>query len=329
MRGRIRTIKPESLHDEELWDLEAELGAPVFRAFVGLWMYADREGRFEWRPRALKAAVLPYWEGDFSRVLDALTTRGFVVRYEVDGREYGLVESFGRHQVVNNREERSTIPPPPDSTAEPATSTREPRVNDACSTPLVHARVEGNGREGNGRERDARARDEAPLDEDEDQTGRVTAAVERRLRLGYDRRYRDALAASPPIAAGIEAARARVATWVLETAAHRGVAPEPLCDALLAGFFGNARAAQNGFKFSWLAQNPLEYLGAQSGAGGFVAPRSSAQAEWDSAVAAGDAAQKQHPGKDWDSPELAPYRDRLAKARDALAAEREQRERLS
>lgn len=148
MRGRIRTIKPEAHLDEILWDLEQETGLPIFRAFTGLWTQADREGRFEWRPRALKSCVLPYWDGDFSRVLDALATRGFVVRYEVDGREYGVVRNFKKHQVINHREQESVLPPPPKKDTESqrvehASTAREARVPG-------HALGEGKGREAEG-----------------------------------------------------------------------------------------------------------------------------------------------------------------------------------
>lgn len=150
MRTRIRSIKPEVHLDEELWDLEQETGLPIFRSFTGLWNCSDREGRFEWRPRPLKAAILPYWEGDFSRVLHALSTRGFIQKYEVSGREYGLVRTFTRHQVINNREEPSKLPTPPDSETIADTTTRDARVNDASGTPLVLAQAEGKGREGKG-----------------------------------------------------------------------------------------------------------------------------------------------------------------------------------
>lgn len=177
---------------------------------------------------------------------------------------------------------------------------------------------------------DARAHD-VSTDSEADPTGHTTAAIDRRIRLGYERRYIAALAASPPTTRGIAESREGVVRWVLETALVRQASPEIVADQLLDGFFANARAAQNGFKLSWLAQNPLEYLGngKSLGAQATAAAKTPAQREWDAACAAGDAAQKQHPGKDWDSPELAPHKERLAAAREALAAEREQRERLS
>lgn len=146
MRGRIRTIKPELFTDEALWDLGQETGLPVLQGFTGLWCCADREGRFEWRPRALKTAILPYWSGDFAHVLDALEKGGFVLRYKVDEREYGLVRTFAKHQVINLREAKSTIPAPPVQTPD-GSRAEQPRLTETH----VHAHGEGNGN-GNGKE---------------------------------------------------------------------------------------------------------------------------------------------------------------------------------
>lgn len=143
---RIRSIKPEVHTDEDLWDLESACALPVFRAFTGLWGACDREGRFEWKPRTLKAAILPYWEGDFSRVLDALVTRGFVVKYACSGRQFGWVRTFAKHQVVNNKEVPSVLPEPPPYVPVTADySTREPRVSHASPSALVPELVERNG----------------------------------------------------------------------------------------------------------------------------------------------------------------------------------------
>ena len=144
---RIRTIKPEFYTHEKLFESEKESKLPLRLAFTGLWCAADREGRFKWEPRRLGVSILPYDQIDFSRVLDALTTRGFIRRYRVNGAEYGVIESFPRHQVINNRESPSVIPAPVDNEED---MTRAPRVDDACPTPLSLAQAEGKGREGEG-----------------------------------------------------------------------------------------------------------------------------------------------------------------------------------
>ncbi len=141
--ARIRTIKPEFFKHEGIFDAEQETGLPLRLAFAGLWTQCDREGRFAWRPRQLKVDILPYDDVDFSRVLDALATRGFVVKYASGGREFGAVPSWHRHQVVNNREKASELPEPAEiMEVSDASGTREPRVGHA-------GKAEGKGKEGN------------------------------------------------------------------------------------------------------------------------------------------------------------------------------------
>lgn len=145
--SRIRTVKPDFFKHEGLYDAERETGLPLRIAFAGLWTVCDREGRFAWRPRAIKTDALPYDEVDFSRVLDALATRGFVVRYASQGQEYGYIPSWHKHQVINNREAASAIPDPSECIEQSdASGTRDPRVTEMH----VHAQGEGKGKEGEG-----------------------------------------------------------------------------------------------------------------------------------------------------------------------------------
>ena len=147
--ARIRTIKPEFFRHEALFEIARKSGLPLRLAFIGLWTAADRDGRFKWRPRQLKLDVLPYDEVDFVAVLDALVSGGFVMKYVIDGDAFGVIPSWTRHQVINNREAASVLPAPLDD----ACLTRAGRVPDACATPLVHAQGEGEGEgEGEGKE---------------------------------------------------------------------------------------------------------------------------------------------------------------------------------
>lgn len=153
MRAHIRTIKPEVFHDEELWALgERNPGLPILQGFEGLWCYADRAGRFEWRPRALGSLITPYWRGDFARLLDALEGAGFIERYTVEGRDYGLVVNLGKHQCFNAREPASVLPEPP-----------------ARARTCTHA---GKGMEGNGREGEGKA--PPPANDGQGQTIKAT-----------------------------------------------------------------------------------------------------------------------------------------------------------
>ncbi|WP_202756571.1 hypothetical protein [Burkholderia cenocepacia] len=149
-------MKPELFAHEDLFEAERETGLPLRIAFVGLFTCADREGRFKWRPRTLKLAVLPHDDLDFSRVLDAFVTRGFLVKYACEsGEEIGLIPTFTKHQVINNREMPSDLPAPPadlDLTGlSTRTPTRESRVDHASTT-----RAQGKGKERKGKTRDER-----------------------------------------------------------------------------------------------------------------------------------------------------------------------------
>ncbi len=141
--SRIRSIKPEFFRHENLFEAEREAGLPLRLAFISLWTVADREGRFKWRPRALKLDCLPYDDVDFSRVLETLAACGFIVKYEVDGEQYGWIPSWAKHQIVNQREAKSTIPA--------ADGSNVTHVHARASTEThVHARGEGKGREQEG-----------------------------------------------------------------------------------------------------------------------------------------------------------------------------------
>lgn len=155
--ARIRTIKPEFFRHEGLFEAEKETGLPLRVAFAGLWSAADRDGRFKWSPRNLKLDALPFDDVDFSRVLDALATRGHIKKYTSNGKEYGFIPSWKEHQVINNRESASDLPDPKESETESDTSTRGARVDDATCTPLKHAQGEGKGKEGKGRDKGTRA----------------------------------------------------------------------------------------------------------------------------------------------------------------------------
>lgn len=95
--SRIRTIKPEFFTSEDIVSL-----TPLARLFyVSLWCEADREGRFEWKPKTLKMRYLPADDCDVSLLCDELVNAGMVELYEVDGRVYAVIPGFTRHARVS------------------------------------------------------------------------------------------------------------------------------------------------------------------------------------------------------------------------------------
>ena len=135
--ARIRTIKPEFFTSEDIVSL-----TPLARLFyVSLWCEADREGRLEWKPRTLKLRYLPADDCSIEALGQELIDEGLIVLYEVDGKTYAEIPGFKKHQVINNRESASTIPPRCDD------------ENDASTTRESGVKAEGKGKEGKGRER--------------------------------------------------------------------------------------------------------------------------------------------------------------------------------
>lgn len=103
--ARIRTIKPEFFRHESLQDLEiANPGMYPLMVFAGLWGHCDSKGRFEWKPRMLKLDILPFLPFDMAKTLEILEQAGMLRRYSVNGKEYGEVPTFEKHQRLSGKE---------------------------------------------------------------------------------------------------------------------------------------------------------------------------------------------------------------------------------
>lgn len=137
--ARARTIRPEFLKHERV----AELPALHRLLFIGLLTIADREGRFEDRPKRIKIDTLPYDDCDVDKMLDDLQSHPdrLVVRYEVDGRKLVQIPNFSLYQQVHPKEPASELP-----------ECTEEMMHTACmahaSTMHEHAREVREGIEG-------------------------------------------------------------------------------------------------------------------------------------------------------------------------------------
>lgn len=109
--ARKRLLSPQWAKHADLYDAEITSGLPLRVAFAALWTVTDRRGIFAWS-RNLKPDVLPYDTCDMLAVLEALFVAGFVVKYEVDGKPYGIIPSFKDHQHFHRDEKESSLPAP-------------------------------------------------------------------------------------------------------------------------------------------------------------------------------------------------------------------------
>jgi len=78
--------------------------------FAGLWTLADRSGRLEDRPKRIDAALFPYDHVDIVSILDALSMKGFIRRYSVNGLAVIDIPTFLEHQHPHPREVTSELP---------------------------------------------------------------------------------------------------------------------------------------------------------------------------------------------------------------------------
>ena len=98
--ARARNIKPAFFKNEILAELD-----PLDRlAFAGLWTLADFKGCLEYRPKRIKAEILPYDDCDIVQILSNLDQSGFIRIYSVQGREYIKVLGFTDHQHPHKNE---------------------------------------------------------------------------------------------------------------------------------------------------------------------------------------------------------------------------------
>jgi len=106
--ARARNIKAAFFQNEILGSLD-----PLARLlFIGMWTIADFKGCLEFRPKRIKAQLLPYDECDVLKLAINLDKSGFISIYSVQGKRYIKIVNFTRHQNPhkNEREAGSDIP---------------------------------------------------------------------------------------------------------------------------------------------------------------------------------------------------------------------------
>lgn len=104
--ARTRNIKPGFFQNDQL----AECSPLARLLFAGLWCWADKDGRMEYRPKRLKVEILPYDNADVQELVDELSERGFVRLYESEGQQYLDIPKFSTHQNPHKDERAKGLP---------------------------------------------------------------------------------------------------------------------------------------------------------------------------------------------------------------------------
>jgi len=107
---RARNIKPGFFKNEYL----AEISHSARLLWIGLWCFADRKGRLEFRPKKIRAELFPYEKIEIQPLIDELarSPERFITLYEIGNIQYLQINNFEKHQNPHCREKASTIPAP-------------------------------------------------------------------------------------------------------------------------------------------------------------------------------------------------------------------------
>ena len=102
MMARIRTIKPDFWRDESL----AKISTEACLLAIGLLNHCDDEGFFNANPKLVESDIFPLRElsSTTTVLLQELYKIGYVLMFQgSDGKTYGKVSNFEKHQVINKR----------------------------------------------------------------------------------------------------------------------------------------------------------------------------------------------------------------------------------
>ncbi len=133
--ARIRSIKPEFWTSEQV--VECSTNARLL--FIGMWNFADDQGRMTFSPKKIKAQVFPADDisvDDIRRMLDELSASALIHLYSIENAQY--IQITGWHHQRIDRPVKSKIPEPP---SKPRRQLVEPSATDRIG-------VEGKGVEG-------------------------------------------------------------------------------------------------------------------------------------------------------------------------------------
>lgn len=116
--------------------------------FIGLWNFADDEGRMVRSAKKIKMQVFPSDALDVDELLEEIECKTLIETYEVGGERYLHIKNFGVHQKIDKRN-ASKLPSPPNHSESPRLSPNPP-----------------DGREGKGREgiKEGKGNDAPPIE---------------------------------------------------------------------------------------------------------------------------------------------------------------------
>lgn len=144
---RDRILKSRFFLHELLAQIEWFYELPLRIALLGLFVCADRKGRFCWEPQKLQRYVFPCGNVNFEELLNILAAHAFIIKYQHQDRYYGCIPAWLSFQTINHREAQSILPaleeslqiPPMDLEQFLSTRAKISELNDSEAT--VHSEL--------------------------------------------------------------------------------------------------------------------------------------------------------------------------------------------
>ena len=134
--ARIRTIKPDFWTDEKVVEL-----SPFARLlFIGLWNFADDDGRMVYSPKKIKMQIFPADTLEISGLFGEIRGESLIEIYTVDSIEYLQINNFSKHQKIDKR----TASKLPEFKCDSLNPTESPRIP-TTEGKGMEGEVEGNG----------------------------------------------------------------------------------------------------------------------------------------------------------------------------------------
>lgn len=97
--ARIRSIKPDFWTDEKV----VELSAFARLLFIGLWNFADDDGRMVFSPKKIKMQIFPADTLDISELFGEIRGESLIDIYTIESIEYLQIKNFSEHQKIDKR----------------------------------------------------------------------------------------------------------------------------------------------------------------------------------------------------------------------------------
>lgn len=261
---RIRSIKPEWLHDQKL----SALSDSARLMSLALIVLADDYGRGRADLKYLAAQVWPH-SGSKPTLLwrradvavTSLESIGFLTRYHVGAEVFYQLRTWNKHQRVQHPG-KMRIPPPPEVQADTVLLGGSPETLMRPSGDPPETLTLGEG-EGVG-SRDLGERAAPPRETRVDETSgvrlRPPADLVSQIIEGVAGSY-ESMDEPPPKQCRVLTWEKWVhfAAWCIEKAEMVGMEPIDVAARVVQGFFKNPRAKAKGWPITFLVENPAEY----------------------------------------------------------------------